>query len=246
MEDTKNKFEFYEKQGDEAVKRADNFTLDPPFNTPSDYHYLIQDRIPVYNEAIQNYELAYKKLEDLAEEIKTGFMKKLNQTYSTLNNMEQELNYVPFEKTHHSRTTPIQYATKHPQNEIAPASICPSLTEIDQWLCYGESTPIDLIKEVINEASSKAKRSRLIICAALLDDVELFNDIVHEEYSVDYDAYKNQKSSGMSKEDLGYKPSSFISARRVRSYAERYPEKWQSDVSLKISACLENASAEVS
>lgn len=245
MEDSKRKFELYEKQGDEAVIRADNITLAPPFNTPADYHYLVQDRIPVYNEAIQNYELAYKELANLPEEIKSRFMQKLNQTYSTLDSMEEKLNYEPFEKTRNPRV-PVQHATKRPGNVNAPDKISPSLTEIDQWLCYGESPPVNLLKEVMNEAHSKAKKSRLIVCAALLDDLELFNDIVHEEYSIDYDAYKNQKSSGMSKEDLGYKPNTFISARRVRSSAERYLEKWQSNVSREISAWLENACAEVS
>ena len=244
MQDKKSKFEAFEEEGDKMVEQAENLKLKPPFDDPiEDHHYLVQDRIPLYKSAIEFYELAYNEMgDDMSDEQRAAFTEKLDKTYEKINSLEDNLWYTPFEMTRNPRD-PVSHAQKRPKNVKAPTHISPSLEEIDDWLCYGERPPLELLKQVITEALRDESKSwnqnvRIIVCAALLDDKKLFKDLVITNYASDYNAYRRQKADGMSKVDLGFEPSYTISARRLRAFAERYLDDWRSEIAVEISNWL--------
>jgi len=220
-------------QGDEKRRQAESASS-LAYLQHGDYRDQHEDQLIYLKQALEYYEQAYTAMDDTySPAAKSEFESTLNKLYEDINWVEHCLYCTPFEQTRNPRKN-IPKAAPRPENRLAPATISPDLAEMDDWLQYGESPPLELLKTAMANIAPKVTGGRLVTACALLDDKKRFEQLVYDNYFRDKDAYVAQKDSGVGVEDLGAKPSYFVSARRLRELAEYYLYNWQSELVDKI------------
>jgi hypothetical protein len=98
------------------------------------------------------------------------------------------------------------------------------LGELDRWIKRGKAPPPDLLRPAVDRELMRVavpgavpgpRYVWLMLAAAVLDDADLFLEIVRLDYRRDAEAYRRQRAEGMGEEDLGRRPSPAVSADRL-------------------------------